>query len=95
MNLSEVLAVRDAILEVAAENGADEVWLFGSVVKAGTTEASDVDVLVTLRPNYGLMAMARIRAALESLLGCPVDVSTPSMLRESIRDEILRTAIRL
>ena len=41
------------------------------------------------------MALARIRAKLEDLLGCPVDVSTESMLRETLRDEVLRTAIRL
>ena len=94
MRLRDTLAeMRDAIRQAAAENGAREVRVFGSVARGEEGEGSDVDLLVTLEPGRTLLDLARLELRLEGLLGRPVDVVTEAGLREPVRAAALREAI--
>ena len=86
-------ALRDEIRRAAAESGAREVRVFGSVARGEERDDSDVDVLVTLEPGRSLLDLARLELRLERLLGRPVDVVTEAALREPIRAAALREAI--
>ena len=86
---------RDEIMRVATTHGAEDVRIFGSVAKGTESPTSDVDILVTMRPGCGLMAIGRIKADLEDLLGCRVDISTEQSLRSDIRQHVLQTARKL
>lgn len=92
VDMAYLTAHRDTILQVAAANGVETLRIFGSVAKGTASAGSDVDVLVTLRPGFGLMALGRIAADLTEFLGVSVDVATEGMLRHDIRDEVLRSA---
>lgn len=52
--------------------GVNSMVLFGSLAKGQQHEGSDVDVCVEMVPN--LFKQAGIKAYLEELLGCNVDV---------------------
>lgn len=86
-------ALRDEIRRTAAESGAREVRVFGSVARGEEREDSDVDVLVVLEPGRSLLDLARLELRLERLLGRPVDVFTEASLREPVRATALREAI--
>lgn len=90
--LSEMRAV---ILDTAAETGASEVRVFGSVARGDEGEGSDVDFLVTLEPGRTLLDLARLELRLEELLGRRVDVVTENGLRSPIRESALREAVHL
>lgn len=90
-----IAAAREAILAKAAQHGAENVRLFGSTARGDTSDESDVDFLVSLRPGRTLLDLARLEMALESLLGRSVDVVTESALREPVRSTALREAIRV
>ena len=84
--------LREVIYVAAAESGAREVRVFGSVARGEERPESDVDLLVTLEPGRTLLDLARLELALERLLGRPVDVVTEAGLREPVRTAALRDA---
>jgi predicted nucleotidyltransferase len=93
MTLQELIASkREAILEVAARNGAYNVRVFGSVARGEADERSDVDFLVDMEPGRTLLDLGGLHADLEELLGVKVDVGTERSLKPRIRDRVLREA---
>ena len=66
--------LRETIIRTAAESGASDVRVFGSVARGDEQESSDVDFLVSLAPGRTLIDLARLEMRLEDLLGRPVDV---------------------
>jgi predicted nucleotidyltransferase len=85
--------LRDAIRRAAAESGARDVRVFGSVARGEERDDSDVDVLVALEPGRSLLDLARLELRLEQLLGRPVDGVTAAGLRDPVRAAALREAI--
>lgn len=87
---------REAILRIAAENGASNVRVFGSVARGEAREDSDIDLLVdqdwTRLSYWGGMGLI---IALEELLGRKVDVATVDELKPIIREHVLAEAIPL
>ncbi|MBM4132884.1 MAG: nucleotidyltransferase family protein [Nitrospira sp.] len=66
--------------------------VFGSHASGDATSASDLDLLVTLRPDRDLLDLVAFKLDVEDLLGCKVDVVTEAGLSPYLRREILRTA---
>ena len=87
--------LRETIRMVASANGARDVRVFGSVATGEETPESDVDFLVTLDPGRTLLDLARLEVGLEAVLGRPVDVVTEAGLREPVRSDALRDAVRV
>lgn len=87
---------RDQILSIAAKHGAYNVRVFGSVARNEDNEASDIDFLVDYDPTKRSpwFPMGLIED-LETLLQRKVDVATPTMLKERIRERAIEEAICL
>ena len=86
---------RDEILRIAAQHGARNVRVFGSVARGEAGPESDVDFLVELEPGRSLLDHAALLLDLEKLLGRKVDVATERSLKERIRVRVLREAVPL
>jgi predicted nucleotidyltransferase len=86
---------RDQIIRLAAECGAGNVRVFGSVARGETDSRSDVDLLVDLEPGRSLLDLARLQRKLEELLAIPVDVVSSRGLRDRVRETVLRDALPL
>lgn len=87
---------REQILAIAAKHGAYNVRVFGSVARGEATAESDVDFLV----DYDLEKITPwfpggLLLDLEQLLNRKVDIATVDMLKERIRDRVLREAVAL
>jgi len=95
MQLSELRAKREAILAIAAKHGATNVRVFGSVARDEATDTSDVDFLMDLRRDRGLLDYVGLILDLEGLLERSVDVGAPEQLHQIIRDRVLREAVPL
>ena len=94
MRLNELLAERRAeILAIAAQYGARDIRVFGSVARGDADESSDIDFLVDLQPDRSLFDLGGLITDLTALLGRPVDVVTPRGLKERIRDRVLAEAV--
>lgn len=87
---------RSEILAIAEKHGAYNVRLFGSVARGEASEDSDIDFLVDYNSDKrSSWFPAGLVLDLEALLTRKVDVATISMLKETIKERVLREAILL
>lgn len=84
---------RADVLRLAAQHGATDVRVFGSVARGEASEGSDIDLLVRMEPGRSLFDLGALVVDLEELLGCRVDVVTERGLRARIREHVLRDAV--
>ena len=93
--LDDLRHQRQSILAVAARRGARDLRGFGSVAAGTATAESDVDLLARFEPDRSLLDLGGLKADLEELLGCPVDVVSEAGLRAEFREAVLRQAVAL
>jgi predicted nucleotidyltransferase len=95
MSIEELLhSKRAEILALAERYGAYNVRVFGSVARGEAGPASDVDLLVDLRPEVGLEYIA-LWQDLQDLLDREVDLVTEQALPPYLRPRVLREAVPL
>ena len=92
---TELRRQRRRLLDAAEKNGVGHLRAFGSVARGEAKADSDVDLLVDLKPGRTLIDLAAFRREATEILNLSVDVATPDMLKEKIRDEVLREALPL
>lgn len=86
---------RRAVIHSAQLRGARNVRVFGSVARGDETATSDIDLLVDLDRQQGLVALAGLTRELSALLRVHVDVVPASSLKAAIRAEVLAEAVPL
>jgi len=86
---------REEILNLAAQHGACNVRIFGSVARGDAREDSDIDFLIDLGEKLSPWFPVRFIRDLENLLGCKVDVITEKGLKERIRERVIQEAVPL
>jgi predicted nucleotidyltransferase len=86
---------REEILKIAAEHGACNVRVFGSVVRGDAKPDSDIDFLIDLGENLSPWFPVRLIRDLENLLDCKVDIVTEKGLKERIKERVLQEAVQL
>ncbi len=80
------------ILSITAEHGVERVRVFGSRARGDAGSASDLDLLVDVRPGTTLLDLIQIKLDLEELLGMKVEVVTEGELHPRLRKRILAEA---
>jgi hypothetical protein len=96
MGINELLLpYREEILRIAAQHGAYNIRVFGSVARGEAKPDSDVDFLVEIEPKRTLLDQIALMQSLEQLLGRKVDVTEPETLHEWIRERVLNEAVML
>jgi hypothetical protein len=93
--LTDLRRRRSEILGVARSRGASRVRVFGSVARGGATETSDIDFVVDLDTERGLLDLGGLLMDLRDLLGHDVDVTTEAGLRPRVARRVLSDAIDL
>ena len=83
---------REEILRIAAQHGATNVRVFGSVARGTAGPGSDLDLLIEVTGETTPWFPGGLIADLEDLLGCRVDVATERSLHRRIRDRVLDEA---
>lgn len=91
----DLFNLASTIKEIAADRGASNVRLFGSLARNSGDEISDVDLLVDLEPGRSLWDLAGLELDLEALLKTRVDVGTVASLKPHSRSRILAESVPL
>jgi len=86
---------RRPLLDAANRHGIGNLRAFGSLARGEATAESDVDLLVDLKPGRTLLDLAAFRREAGEILDLPVDVATPDMLKDRIREKALSEALPL
>ncbi len=84
---------RDEIRRLVQQSRASNPRVFGSALRGGDTESSDLDILVDPLPGATLFDLGGLQIALQELLGVPVDLLTPGDLPHRARERVLREAV--
>lgn len=97
MGIEEIIGEKRALIrQIAAQYGASNVRVFGSVARGEATSESDVDLLIeqdwSQLSGWGGMELA---IALEDLLQRKVDIATLEELRPAIRERVIKEAVVL
>lgn len=96
MGLEQLIREKSAdIKAIAAKHGAENIRLFGSVVRGEAGPDSDVDFLVETGPSTSSWFPAGLVLDLEEILGCRVEIVTERGLNPYIREHVLREAVPL
>ncbi len=95
MKIEELRAQRTEILRLAAEHGARDIRVFGSVARGEADASSDIDFLVSMGTGRSLLDLGGLLEDLRKLLKQPVDIVTERGLKARIRDRVLREAVPL
>lgn len=96
--LEELRRHRGEIERLAARHGAGAVRVFGSVARGDAQPDSDLDLLVEIDAQHGLLEQAALQGDLEELLGCRVHVVRSEGSRDTsdnVRERIEREALEL
>ena len=86
---------RRAVIDTATRRGASNVRVFGSVARGDESEHSDVDLLVDLGSDVGLVALAGLAREIGEIVGVDVDVVPAELLKSGMREQVLAEAIPL
>jgi predicted nucleotidyltransferase len=86
---------RAQVIEVLEGNGLREPAVFGSVARGEDGPDSDIDLLVTIPSDMGLLQLARVEVAVEDVLGCPVDLVPRRLLAAGVRSTVERDEVPL
>ncbi len=84
---------REDILRLAKEYGAYNVRIFGSIARGEADEKSDIDLLVDMEEGRTLFDLGGLLMDLQEMLHCKVDVATEKILRDRIKERVLKDAI--
>ena len=96
MTLQELVnSNRSDILRLAAQHGAREVRIFGSLARGESGPDSDLDLLVRMDAGRSYLDLVALWQDLEELLGRNVDVISDGGVSPYLRDRILSEAIPL
>jgi hypothetical protein len=89
--------IRKIKLEIEAEYQIDELGIFGSYVRGEETKNSDIDLLVTFKPEarFGLIKYCKLQNLLSDKLGKKVDLVMKKGLKPHIGQQILNEVIYL
>jgi predicted nucleotidyltransferase/DNA-binding XRE family transcriptional regulator len=86
---------RRAIVDAAERRGATNVRVFGSVAQGADTESSDVDLLVDLADDVGVVGLIGLEREIGQVLGREVDVVPAANLKTGFASQVLAEAIPL
>jgi hypothetical protein len=93
--LDPIVATLRANAEELRQRGIAHASVFGSAARGEDRPDSDIDILVELEPEVGILAFSEIRLHLSDLLGRRVDLVTPGGLQPFARPSALRDAVRV
>jgi len=86
---------RNAIIDAALRRGATNVRVFGSVARGEDNSLSDVDILVDLADDVGVVGLVGLERELSEILKRPVDVVPSAGLKPAIALRVANEAIAL
>lgn len=86
---------RSKVLDIVGDIGGRNVRVFGSVATGHDTADSDIDLLIDLPPDRGLMALTRAERQVSEALGIPVDIVPTDDLRPEYKDRAMGEAVPL
>lgn len=87
MNQESIRLHQEEIVKFCEQYSITEFALFGSILYHEFKDTSDVDILVTFKPEarYSLFDLALMQEELKNIFGCEIDLVEKASLRNPFR----------
>jgi predicted nucleotidyltransferase len=95
IDLERLRTRRTEILACAADHGARNIRVFGSVARGEVGTTSDVNLLVEMQPGRNLLDLVGLQQDLEDLLGADVEVLSDGGVSPHLREHIYAEVVPL
>lgn len=93
--LERLRTQRQTLVALAAQHGAENIRVFGSVAREEDAPSSDVDLLVNMQPGRSLLDLVALKREVEDLLQRRADIVTENSLHPLIRNQVVEAALPL
>jgi len=87
--------IKTKILPILRKHGVTRAAVFGSFARNLASGASDIDLLVELRPDAGLLELVDLKIELEETLQRPVDLVEYEALNPALRERVMSEQVVL
>src|SRR3989344_4580431 len=87
--------IKRKIVPILKKSGVTRAWIFGSYARGEQNKKSDVDILVEINNEVGLIEFIGLKVSIEELLRRKVDLVEYSTIRPEIRENIIRDEISI
>lgn len=87
--------IKQKILPILQNYGAEKVALFGSCVRGRMRKDSDIDILVDIKADISLLDFVELKQKIEEALGRSVDLVEYDTLKPFLRERILKEQVVL
>ena len=86
MNLKELKKTKKELYQIAAKYGISKVYVFGSVARGESNDASDLDLLVEMETGASAFGIGAFQFEAQKLLGVRVDI-IPTFALPKVEDK--------
>jgi predicted nucleotidyltransferase len=93
--LSALQQQKSRIIDIASQYHAENIRVFGSVVRGEEDDESDIDFLVDFLPGSTLVEQVGLINELSAALGRKVDVVSERALNKYLKQQVLQEAVSL
>lgn len=87
--------IKERIIPLLKKYSIKRAGIFGSYANGMETDVSDIDVLVELGPEIGLLKFVEIKLDMEDILNRKVDLVEYKALKPRLKDRILSEERRI
>lgn len=89
----ELESIKKKVIPILKKHNATRAGIFGSYARGDFKKNSDVDILVEVDNNIGLLDFIGIKLELEKKLKKKVDLVEYSLIREEIKNSVLNNEV--
>ncbi len=82
--------IKKIVIPILKSYGVKRAAFFGSLVRGGLKEDSDIDILIKFKGNKSLLDLIDLKFKLENALGRNVDVLTYDSIHPLLKNKILK-----
>jgi len=93
--ISDIEKIKSKIIPVLKGYKVTKAGIFGSYARGEQKKKSDVDILIEIGNDVGLLALAGLKLELQEAINRKVDLVEYELIRKEIRDNILNDEIRI
>ena len=93
--MDRIAQIKRKIMPILKRYGVIKAALFGSVVRGDERKDSDIDILVDIEKDIGLLEFIGLKQDLEDALGRPVDLVEYGTIKPLLKDRILSEQVVL